>query len=314
MAKRKKRNWAAPDVGPSLPPVTPALQSPRRRVPTGIRRPSYALTGEPGPSRSALVRTPEEIVAMRRAGRVAAEVLLEAGSMVGVGVTSDEVDRVVHEATVEKGGYPSPLNYRGYPKSVCTSVNEVICHGIPDSRPLADGDIVNIDVTVYIDGVHGDTSATFLIGDVDPASVRLVVETLASLELGIAACRPGGPVSDIGRAIEGHANKHHLGVVREFIGHGVGIDFHSNLQVPHYFDRHHSEALEIGTSFTIEPMLTLGSPDVAMWDDGWTAVTVDGCRTAQFEHTLLMGEQGAEKITVTGSGECAHQTVLETVA
>ncbi len=314
MAKRKKRVQIAPDVSPSLPPVTPALQSPRRRVPPEIQRPPYALTGDPGPSMSSLVRTPAETEAMRKAGRVAAEVLLEAGAMVGVGVTSDAIDRVVHEATVAKGGYPSPLNYRGYPKSVCTSVNEIICHGIPDSRPLADGDIVNIDVTVYIGGVHGDTSATFLIGDVDPASVRLVRETRTSLELGIRACRPGGPVSDIGRAIESHANKHQLGVVREFIGHGIGTDFHSNLQIAHYFDRRHREPLEIGTTFTIEPMLTLGSPNADVWDDGWTAVTIDGYRTAQFEHTLLMTQDGAEKLTVTSSGECAHDIALERIA
>ncbi len=314
MAKRKKRTSAAHGVGPSLPPVTAGLQSPRRRVPAEIRRPPYAISGDPGPSMSSLIRTPAEAEAMRRAGRVAAEVLLEAGAVVGVGVKSDEIDRVVHEATITRGAYPSPLNYRGYPKSVCTSVNEVICHGIPDSRPLADGDIVNVDVTVYMDGVHGDTSATFLIGDVDDVSRMLVAETRTSLELGIAACRPGGPVSDIGRAIEAHARKHHLGVVREFIGHGVGTDFHSNLQIPHYYDRRHSEPLEVGTSFTIEPMLTLGSPYAEVWDDGWTAVTEDGRRTAQFEHTLLMGEHGAEILTVTESGECAHQSVLESVA
>jgi len=314
MAKRKKRSKVIAGAGPSLPPVSPGLQSPRRRVPAGISRPPYALTGDPGPSMSSLTRSPDEITAMRHAGHVAAEILLEAAVVVGVGVTSDEIDRVVHDATISKGGYPSPLNYRGYPKSVCTSVNEVICHGIPDSRPLADGDIINIDVTVFIDGVHGDTSATFLVGDVDDASRMLVAETRTSLDLGIAACRPGGPVSDIGRAIESHANKFHLGVVREFIGHGVGTDFHSNLQIPHYFDRRHRESLEINTSFTIEPMLTLGSPFAEVWDDGWTAVTDDGCRTAQFEHTLLMTEDGAEILTTTPSGECAHQIVLETVA
>jgi len=314
MAKRKKRNRVAAGVGPSLPPVTLGLLSPRRRVPADIRRPPYALSGDPGPSLSSLVRTPDEITAMRRAGRAAAEVLLVAGESVAVGITTDEIDAVVHAATIERGGYPSPLNYRGYPKSVCTSVNEVICHGIPDSRPLADGDIINIDVTIYLNGVHGDTSATFLVGDVNPASMGLVSETRTALQLAIDACRPGGPVSDIGRAIESHANKHQLGVVREFIGHGIGTDFHSDLQIPHYFDRRHNQPLEIATTFTIEPMLTLGAPDAAVWDDNWTAVTIDGRRTAQFEHTLLMGEHGAETLTVTASGECAHQIALETVA
>ena len=229
------------------------------------------------------------------------------------GFTTDEIDRLVHDLAIEAGGYPSPLNYRGYPKSVCTSVNEVICHGIPDSRPLCDGDIVNIDVTLYREGVHGDTSATFLVGDVAPESVRLVQVTLESLDLAIATLGPGAMVRDIGRAIESHAMKHRLGVVREFIGHGVGTEFHSGLQIPHYHDRRLTIPLEYGTTFTIEPMLTLGSPEAAMWDDEWTAVTIDGSRTAQFEHTLVMGEEGAERLTVTEAGECAHDLVRAAV-
>ena len=309
MAKRKRRNSRGSDASASLPPVTAGLLSPPRRVPIEIQRPPYALTGDPGPSVSGFVRSADEISAMRRTGAAAAEILLAAGEIVGPGVTTDEIDRVVHDLTVEAGGYPSPLNYRGYPKSVCTSVNEVICHGIPDSRPLVDGDIVNIDVTIYRDGVHGDTSATFLVGEVDPPSVKLVEVTLESLELAIDAVTPGGPVSDIGRVIEQHANKHSLGVVREFIGHGVGTEFHTRLQIPHYHDRRLTTPLEIGTSFTIEPMLTLGDPDAVVWDDGWTAVTADGTRTAQFEHTLIMTEHGAERLTVTADGECAHERV-----
>jgi methionyl aminopeptidase len=314
MAKRKRRQRRATTVAPSYPPVQPGLQSPTRRVPAEIPRPPYAVTGRPGPSVSPLVRTPDEIVAMRRAGIAAAEILLAAGEAVAVGVTTDEIDRLVHELTIEKGGYPSPLNYKGFPKSVCTSVNEVICHGIPDSRPLADGDIINIDVTIFVGGVHGDTSATFLVDDVDPDSSRLVVETRRALDLGIAAARPGGPVNLIGRAIESHAVKQGLGVVREFIGHGVGTEFHSNLQIPHYHDRRATTPIEIGTSFTIEPMLTLGAAESVMWDDGWTAVTVDNRRTAQFEHTLVMGENGAEIMTVTDSGACAHDLVAASVA
>jgi methionyl aminopeptidase len=314
MAKRKRRQRAVHDVAPSEPPVRPGLLSPSRTVPREVPRPPYAVTGNPGPSVSSLVRTPDEIAAMRRAGAAAAEILLRAGDAVAVGVTTDEIDRLVHDHTIELGGYPSPLNYKGFPKSVCTSVNEVICHGIPDSRPLADGDIMNIDVTIYLDGVHGDTSATFLVGDVDPPSVHLVTETRRSLELGIAAARPGGPLNLIGRAIESHAISHGLGVVREFIGHGVGTEFHSNLQIPHYHDRRASAPIELGTSFTIEPMLTLGAPESLMWDDGWTATTRDGRRTAQFEHTLLMGEHGAEIMTVTESGACAHELVLASVA
>ena len=313
MAKRKKKNRLPADVHPSLPPVRPGLLSPPRRVPGEIDRPPYALDGNPGPSVSALTRTADELAAMRRTGAVAAEILLRAGAMVAPGVTTDKIDEFVHQACIEHGGYPSPLNYRGYPKSVCTSVNEVICHGIPDSRPLADGDIINIDVTFYRDGVHGDTSTTFLVGDVDDASWRLVKETARSLELGIAAVRPGGLVNDIGKAIEQHARQHSLGVVREFIGHGVGTEFHSNLQIPHYFERRLATRIDVGTTFTIEPMLTLGAPEALMWDDDWTAVTIDGCRTAQFEHTLHLTEDGAERLTVTPAGECAHDYVATLV-
>ncbi len=313
MAKRKRRHGPVHAAARSEPPVRAGLTSPTRRVPAEIPRPPYALTGNPDPSVSSLVRTPDEIAAMRRAGSAAAEILLAASEAIAVGVTSDEIDRIVHDLTVEKGGYPSPLNYKSFPKSVCTSVNEVICHGIPDSRPLADGDIVNVDVTIFIGGVHGDTSATFLVGDVDSESVRLVAETRRALELGIAAARPGGPVNLIGQAIEAHAVQHGLGVVREFIGHGVGTEFHSNLQIPHYHERRAKAPIELGTSFTIEPMLTLGAPESLMWDDGWTAVTRDGSRTAQFEHTLVMAEHGAEIMTVTPSGACAHELVLASV-
>lgn len=306
MAKRKRRNGPSSSAQPSRPPVTRGLLSPTRRVPAEIPRPPYAVSGDPGPSVSSVTRTPDEIAAMRRTGSAAAEILLRAGEVVRPGITTDEIDQLVHDLSIAAGGYPSPLNYRGYPKSVCTSVNEVICHGIPDSRPLADGDIINIDVTLFRDGVHGDTSATFLVGDVDAESVRLVEVTHEALHLAIAAVTPGGPVSIIGQTIERHAKKHRLGVVREFIGHGVGTEFHTTLQIPHYYDRRLTTPLDVATSFTIEPMLTLGAPEAAMWDDGWTAVTLDGTRTAQFEHTLLMTESGAERLTVTEAGECAH--------
>jgi len=313
MAKRKPRNRGGRGVEPSIPPVRPGLLSPARRVPPHIERPPYAATGEPGPPVSALTRTPGELAAMRTTGRIAAEILLDVVDLVTPGTTTDRIDRFVHEACIERGGYPSPLNYRGFPKSVCTSVNEVICHGIPDSRALAEGDIVNVDVTLYREGVHGDTSATLLVGEVDERSVRLVRDTARALELGIAAVTPGGLVSDIGKAIEGHARSRGLGVVREFIGHGVGTEFHSALQIPHYYDRRLLARLELGTTFTIEPMLTVGSPQSRLWDDDWTAVTADGTRTAQFEHTLVVGESGAERLTVTSSGECAHDLVARTL-
>ena len=308
MAKRKRSRVAMLERVPvSDPPVRPGLVGPRRRVPGHIERPPYARTGEPGPAVSPVVRSREEIEAMRRAGQMAAEVLLFAGKLVAPGVTTDSVDAQVHEEIVRRGAYPSPLNYRGYPKSVCTSINEVICHGIPDSRALADGDIVNIDVTVYLDGVHGDTSVTFEVGDVDDHSRLLVRETRTAMYQGIGAVRAGAPVSAIGKAIESHARRHQLGVVREFIGHGVGTEFHSGLQIPHYHDRSHTTPLATGMSFTIEPMLTLGAPDLYLWDDEWTAVTADQRRSAQFEHTLLCTADGAEILTRTPAGEGAAE-------
>ncbi|MCY3860688.1 MAG: type I methionyl aminopeptidase [bacterium] len=308
MAKRKRSRVATLERVPvSDPPVRPGLIGPRRRVPSHIERPPYARSGEPGHPKSSAVRSAAEIDAMRKAGQMAAEVLLFAGELVAPGVTTDSIDSQVHEEIVRRGAYPSPLNYRGYPKSVCTSINEVICHGIPDSRALADGDIVNIDVTVFLDGVHGDTSVTFEVGEVDDHSRLLVRETRDAMYLGIGAVRNGAAVNAIGRAIETHARAHRLGVVREFIGHGVGTEFHSGLQIPHYYDRSHSTPLEIGMTFTIEPMLTLGSPSLYLWDDQWTAVTADQRRSAQFEHTLLCTESGAEILTRTPSGEGAAE-------
>jgi methionyl aminopeptidase len=239
---------------------------------------------------------------MRKAGALAAEVLLHVGEGVKVGVTTEKLDQIAHEETIRLGAYPSPLNYRGYPKSICTSVNEVVCHGIPDSRSLADGDIVNIDVTVFYEGVHGDTSVTFLVGEVDDDSRHLVRETRNALTAGMAAVGPGSPVNTIGRAIESHAHANGLAVVRDFIGHGVGPEFHSALAIPHYYDRRATTELVPGMSFTIEPMLNLGGPSLHLWDDDWTAVTDDGRRSAQFEHTLIITDDGCEVLTVTSSG------------
>jgi methionyl aminopeptidase len=252
---------------------------------------------------------------MRRAGHAAAEILLEAGTRVAPGVTTDQLDEVVHEATLARGGYPSPLNYRGYPKSVCTSVNEVICHGIPDSRPLVEGDIVNVDVTIYLDGVHGDTSATLAVGEISEHDQRLIVETRVAMDQGIDAAGPGRPVNVIGRAIERHALRHRLGVVEEFIGHGIGTEFHSAIQVPHYYNPGANTVLVPGMTFTVEPMLTLGSPECApLWDDQWTAVTRDGRRTAQFEHTVLVTEEGVERLTVTADGRVPADVLAPTAS
>jgi methionyl aminopeptidase len=307
MAKRKFRR--APAAPKSLPPVLPALIGPRRTVPREIPRPPYALTGDPGRNRPNPVRSPAVIDRMRIAGRAAAEILVHAGRYIEPGLTTDKLDAIVHEKTLSYGGYPSPLNYRGFPKSVCTSINEVICHGIPDSRPLANGDIVNVDVTIYLDGVHGDTSATFAVGDIDEYSAVLVRETRNSLYRAIDVVKPGVPINEIGRAIENHARKYNLGVVREFIGHGIGEEFHGVLQIPHYYDSRARTILEEGMTFTIEPMLTLGDPALGVWDDDWTAVTLDGRRSAQFEHMLVVTADGCEVLTVCGADASGDHTV-----
>ncbi|HEX3540305.1 MAG TPA: type I methionyl aminopeptidase [Acidimicrobiales bacterium] len=286
--------------------IQPGVISPRRSVPDSIERPEYARPGASGEPRrwaEPMVKSADVLARMRVAGQVAAEVLAETGAAVRPGITTDELDAVCHQACLARGAYPSPLGYRGYPKSVCTSVNEVICHGIPDDRPLADGDIVDLDVTVFLNGVHGDTNGTFLVGDVDDASRRLVRVTEECLQLGIAAVRPGQPLSDIGRAIEAHATSHHLGVVRMFVGHGIGERFHGDPNVPHFFTPSASTVMQPGMTFTIEPMITMGTWRERMWDDGWTAVTADGRRSAQFEHTLVVTPVGAEVLTLTAAGK-----------
>jgi methionyl aminopeptidase len=279
--------------------IRPGRVSPMRTVPPHIGRPPYA----DGPStrwNEPRVKSPEIIERMRAAGRAAAEILAAAGAQVAPGVTTDELDVFVHELTIEKGGYPSPLNYGNsnpYPKSVCTSVNEVICHGIPDDRALLEGDIVNLDVTIYLDGVHGDCNATFGVGEIDAESARLIRVTHECLEQAIAQVRPGNRFNLIGKAIEEHAEANHLGVVRDFVGHGIGEQFHTDLQIPHYFEPRFDTVMETGMTFTIEPMITAGDWRAKVWDDGWTAVTADGSRTAQFEHTVLVTDDGVEVLT-----------------
>ena len=276
--------------------VRPGVVSPRRPVPPQIARPNYAVTGRPRPS-PRVASAADRLARIRRACLAAAEVLAEGGRAAQPGVTTDAIDAIVHEAYIARGGYPSTLNYHGYPKSLCTSVNEVILHGIPDSRPLEDGDIVNLDVTIYLDGMHGDCSATFLVGHVDEASARLVRVTRECLERGVSAVKPGRPISDIGKAIEQHATAHGYGVVRAFCGHGIGEDFHMEPQVLHYHEPRSRTPMEEGMVFTIEPMLTMGRPEHVLWPDGWTAVTADGQRAAQFEHTILVTRDGAEILT-----------------
>jgi methionyl aminopeptidase len=268
-----------------------------RSVPPHIGRPPYADTGNVPRWNEPRVKSPEIIERMRTAGALAADILRQAGEFVKPGITTDDIDVFVHDLTVANGAYPSPLNYHGYPKSVCTSINEVICHGIPDSTLLHDGDIINLDVTCFLDGVHGDTNATFFVGEVDETSRKLVRITEECMWRGIEAVKPDRPLSDIGRAIEEHAHKHKFGVVRAFIGHGIGEQFHTDIQVLHYYDPRNNMIMKPGMVFTIEPMITLGTWQHKMWDDDWTAVTADGKRTAQFEHTVLVTDTGVEVLT-----------------
>jgi methionyl aminopeptidase len=277
--------------------LQPGRVSPQRQVPSSITAPEYVgrkrpRLGEPD------VKDPETIERMRVAGRIAAQALAEVGRHVAPGVTTDELDRVGHEFLISHGAYPSTLGYRGYPKSLCTSLNEVICHGIPDDTVIADGDIVNVDITAYIGGVHGDTNATFLAGSVDEESRLLVERTHEAMMRGIRAVAPGRPLNAVGRVIESYARRFGYGVVRDFTGHGIGTTFHSGLVVPHFDDPEVAVTMEVGMTFTIEPMLTLGTISYDIWDDGWTAVTRDRKRTAQFEHTLAVTADGYDILTL----------------
>ena len=272
--------------------------SPRRQVPAGIERPEYVGKPSPAPYTGPEVKDPETIKRMRVAGQIAAQALAEVGRNVIPGVTTDELDKVGHEFLLDHGAYPSTLGYKGFPKSLCTSLNEVICHGIPDSTVVREGDIINIDITAFIGGVHGDTNATFLVGDVDEASRLLVERTYEATMRAIKAVAPGRSLNVVGRVIESYARRFGYGVVRDFTGHGIGTSFHSGLVVPHYDDPDLSLILEAGMTFTIEPMLTLGSIEYDIWDDDWTVVTKDRKRTAQFEHTLLVTETGSEILTL----------------
>ena len=277
--------------------------SPRRAVPSSIARPEYVDRPGPRPYDGPEVKDAATVELMRVASRLAAQAMEEAAKAIAPGVTTDELDRIGHEYLLDHGAYPSTLGYRGFPKSLCTSVNEVVCHGIPDDRPLEDGDIVNIDITAYVVedglGVHGDTDATYLCGDVDEESRLLVERTREAMMRGIKAVRPGREINVIGRVIESYAKRFGYGVVRDFTGHGIGTSFHSGLVVPHYDAApHYDTVIEPGMTFTIEPMLNLGTAEWDMWEDGWTVVTKDRKRSAQFEHTLLVTEDGAEILTL----------------
>ena len=277
--------------------VLPGTVSPRRAVPAHIPRPEYVDQPAPAKFAGSEVKDADTIARMRIAGRLAAQARELVGAHIRPGVTTDELDRIGHEFLCDHHAYPSTLGYRGFPKSLCASVNEVICHGIPDSRVIEDGDIVNIDITAFIDGVHGDTNATFLAGEVEEESRLLVERTREALDRAIRAVKPGRTISVIGRVIESYAKRFGYGVVRDFTGHGIGTAFHSGLVIPHYDEPLYDEVILPGMTFTIEPMLNLGTHEWRMWDDRWTVVTRDLRRSAQFEHTLLVTADGAEILT-----------------
>ena len=296
------------------PPVQLGAVSAPREVPAEVQRPDYVSVGSITTDTGYQVHTPEELERMRVACRVAAEVLSTTGAAVAPGVTTEELDAIAHEAYIERGAYPSTLHYGGsrdYPKSICTSVNGVVCHGIPDDRPLAEGDIVNVDVTAFIEGMHGDTSATFCVGALDVATQGLVETTREATLRGIAAVAPGEPLVRIAEAIEPFAASRGYSVVREYGGHGIGRTFHAAPHINHCITPGDSQRFETGMTFTVEPMLTTGVDSYRQAGDGWTECLVDSMPSAQFEHTVLVTDVGVEILTVDSSGRSPAGTLVD---
>ena len=288
MPRNNDTGWLMPGV------VTKQLD-----VPAAIVRPEYVGKNSPSEWTGGHVKNPEQVEKIRAAGKLAAQAIELAGSQITPGISTNELDVIVHEFLISNGAYPSTLGYRGFPKSCCTSVNEIICHGIPDDLEIRDGDIVNIDVTAYLDGFHGDSNVTFKVGQVSEEVSLLVDRTKEALDRAIASVMPGRAINVIGRTIESFAKRFNYGVVRDFTGHGIGEAFHSGLVIPHYDAApHYSNTMEVGMVFTIEPMLTLGTHEWDMWADGWTVATRDKSITAQFEHTLVVTESGAQILTL----------------
>ena len=279
--------------------LVPGTISPQLPVPLSIPRPEYVGKAGPAPFKGSEVKDAQTLENIRISAKIAAQAIVEVGRHIVPGVTTDELDRVGHEFLLDHQAYPSTLGYRGFPKSLCSSINEVICHGIPDTTVLEDGDIINIDITAFKNGVHGDTNHTFCVGNVDEESRLLVERTQESLNRAIRAVAPGREINVIGRTIESYAKRFGYGVVRDFTGHGVGEAFHTGLIIPHYDAAPaYNTVLEEGMVFTIEPMLTLGTIEWDMWADDWTVVTRDRKRTAQFEHTMVVTATGAEVLTL----------------
>lgn len=279
--------------------LLPGKISANLQVPNSIARPEYV--GKPAPSEwtGSHVKTAEQVELIRAAGKIAAQAIALVGENAKPGVTTDWLDKLVHDFIISQGAYPSTLGYRGFPKSCCTSLNEVICHGIPDDTVLEDGDILNVDVTAFKDGFHGDSNSTFLIGEVKPEIKDLVDRTRSALDRAIAVVMPGRPINVIGRTIEAYAKRFNYGVVRDFTGHGIGEAFHSGLVIPHYDAAPlYSNIIETWMVFTIEPMLTLGTHEWDIWSDNWTVTTKDKSITAQFEHTIVVTDSGAQILTL----------------
>lgn len=269
-----------------------------RGVPHSIPRPPYV--GDPGPEVyiGSHVQSAEVIEKMRIAGRIAAQALEVTREAIAPGVTTEEIDRIGHEFLLDHHAYPATLDYRGFPKSLCTSVNEVICHGIPDARPLEDGDMIKVDITAYIEGVHGDNCATFFAGEPREEDKLLAERTHEAMMRGIKAAKPGRKVNVIGKVIESYGKRFGYGVVRDYTGHGVHTAFHSGLIIPHYDAPQFNDTIKVGMTFTVEPMITLGGIEWEQWDDGWTVVTKDRSRVAQWEHTVVINPDGAEILTL----------------
>ncbi|XP_075219296.1 methionine aminopeptidase 1D, mitochondrial isoform X2 [Lycorma delicatula] len=277
--------------------VKPGYVKEMRTVPEHINSPVYYKTGKPPKSSKEIeIKTKEQIEKMRAAGQLARFILDEVGIKIRVGMTTDKIDEIVHNMAIEHGAYPSPLNYEGFPKSVCTSVNNVACHGIPDDRPLQDGDIINVDVTVYLNGYHGDCSSTFLIGDVDIEGIKLVNATYEALEAAMSICRPGEYFYSIGDVVEEVAKLRNYTVVPAYTGHGIGSYFHGPPDIIHCYNEYPGQ-MKPGMTFTIEPILSQGTGETVVLEDGWTGVTTDNSRTAQWEQTVLITESGFEVLT-----------------
>lgn len=277
--------------------IVPGRIAPQRSVPAAILRPEYVGKDAPAPHTTGDRYDDETVSRIREASKLAAMALRTVLGQAKPGVTTDYLDKVGHEFLLDHGAYPSTLGYRGFPKSLCTSVNEVICHGIPDDTVLEDGDLVNVDITAYLNGVHGDNNATVLVGEGEQELVDLVTRTQEAMMRGISVALPGREVSIIGRTIEAYAKRFGYGVVQDFTGHGVGTSFHTGLIIPHYDAPEYNTVIEPGMVFTVEPMINLGTHDWDMWSDGWTVVTKDKRHSAQFEHTILITETGPEILT-----------------